>query len=76
MNTSVSTYDYKAGTCIIDLINNTNNKMVWEGVGNANFKKAPKDSTKAIPTGVARIMESLPSKVSKKNKNNEIGHFC
>jgi hypothetical protein len=64
-NTSVSTYDYKAGTFIVDVVDTKTNKMVWEGVGSADFDKAPKDPDTAVPAGVARIMESLPSNGSK-----------
>jgi hypothetical protein len=64
-NTSVSTYDYKAGTFIIDVVDAKTNKMIWEGVGSADFDKAPKDPDTAVPAGVARIMESLPSNGSK-----------
>ncbi len=64
-STSVSTYDYKAGTFIVDVVDAKTNKMVWEGVGSADFDKAPKDPDTAVPAGIARIMESLPTNGAK-----------
>ena len=61
-STSVNTYEYKAGTFIIDVVDTKTNKMIWEGVGSADFDKAPKDPDTAVPNGVKLIMESLPSK--------------
>lgn len=64
-STSVNTYEYKAGSFIIDVVDNKTQKMIWEGTGSKDFDSAPKDPETAINTGVAKIMEGFPPGVSK-----------
>ena len=63
--TTYNTYNYKAGTFTIDVVDTKTKKMIWQGVGSADIDKAPKDPDAAISAGVARIMESFPPGVAK-----------
>lgn len=61
-NTTVSTYNYKDGSLIIDVVDNKTQKMIWQGTGNAEIDKAPKDPDAAIKNAVTKILESYPAK--------------
>ena len=65
-STSVSTYEYKAGTFIIDVVDSKTQKMIWEGTGNKDFDSAPKNPDEAINTGVGKIMADFPPGMAKK----------
>ena len=64
--TSVNTYEYKAGTFIIDVVDSKTQKMIWEGTGNKDFDSAPKNPDEAITNGVASIMAGFPPGMTKK----------
>ena len=59
-STSVSTYEYKAGTFVIDVVDNKSQKMIWEGTGNKDIDSVPKNPDEVIKNGVANIMASFP----------------
>lgn len=65
-NTTVNTYEYKAGTFIIDVVDNKTQKMIWEGTGNKDIDSKPKDPETIINNGVAKIMEGFPPGLTKK----------
>ena len=58
--TTVSTYEYKDGSLIIDMVDAKTNKMVWEGIGNKDIDKAPKNPDEAIRNAVASILAGYP----------------
>lgn len=58
--TTVSTYDYKDGSLVIDIVDAKTNKVVWEGTGNKDIDKAPKNPEAAINEAVTKIMASFP----------------
>ena len=58
--TSVSTYDYKDGSLVIDVIDAKVNKMVWTGSAVAELYKQPKNPEEAISTTIAKIMGNYP----------------
>jgi hypothetical protein len=60
-STSVNTYNYKDGSLIIDIVDAKNQKMVWQGTGNSEIDKTPKDPTEKINTAVTKILESFPA---------------
>lgn len=59
--TSVSTYDYKDGSLLIDIIDAKTNKMIWTGNGSAEVYKKPKNPEEVINEVVAKIMAKFPS---------------
>ncbi len=59
-STTVSTYTYKDGSLIIDVVDNKTQKMVWQGTGNAEIDKAPKDPDAAIKAAVTKILANFP----------------
>ncbi|MEX1202581.1 MAG: DUF4136 domain-containing protein [Ferruginibacter sp.] len=65
-STTVSTYEYKAGTFVIDVVDNKTQKLVWEGTGNKDIDSKPKNPDETIKNGVAKIMEGFPPGLSKK----------
>jgi hypothetical protein len=58
--TTYNTYEYKDGSLIIDIVDAKTNKMIWEGVGNKDIDKAPKNPEEAIAKAVASIMANFP----------------
>jgi hypothetical protein len=60
-STTVNTYNYKAGTFIIDVVDAKANKAVWESTGKKDFDRQLKNPEEEINTGVAKMMESFPA---------------
>lgn len=60
-HTSVSTYDYKDGSMLIDVIDAKTNKMIWTGNASAEVYKRPKNAEEVINGVVAKIMVNFPS---------------
>ena len=58
--TTVNTYNYKDGSLVIDVVDSKTNKLVWEGTGNKDIDKAPKNPEEAINAGVTLIMAGFP----------------
>ena len=58
--TSVSTYDYKDGSLVIDVIDAKVNKMIWTGSAVAEIYNQPKNPEEAISTTIAKIMTGYP----------------
>jgi hypothetical protein len=58
--TSVTTYDYKDGSLVIDVIDAKADKMVWTGSAVAELYNQPKNPEEAISTTVAKIMAGYP----------------
>ncbi len=58
--TTVNTYNYKDGSLSIDIVDNKTNKMVWQGIGNKDIDKAPKDPDATITDAVTKIMAGFP----------------
>ena len=63
--TSVSTYNFKDGSLTIDIVDNKTQKMVWQGTGNAEIDKAPKDPDAAIKAAVTKILANFPPETKK-----------
>ena len=58
--TAVSTYDYKDGSLVIDVIDAKANKMIWTGSAVAELYNQPKNPEEAISSTVAKIMTGYP----------------
>lgn len=65
-STNVSTYEYKDGTMIIDIVDAKTEKLVWEGVGTKELKSNQKDAEEAIGYAVYKILANFPSQLPKK----------
>jgi len=59
-HTSVSTYDYKDGSLVIDVIDAKENKMIWTGSAVAELYNQPKNPEEAISATIAKIMANYP----------------
>jgi hypothetical protein len=58
--TTVSTYDYKDGSLVIDIIDARVNKMIWTGSAVAELYNQPKNPEEAISSTIAKIMSGYP----------------
>jgi stage V sporulation protein SpoVS len=65
-STTYNTYNYKDGSLIIDIVDAKTQKMVWQGTGNAEIDKAPKDPDKFISDAVKKILAPFPPGAKKK----------
>jgi hypothetical protein len=63
---SFSTYDYVDGSLIIDIVNNKTQKLLWQGIGNAEVDKKPGNPDEFIQYAVKKIMKGFPPKPSEK----------
>jgi hypothetical protein len=66
-NTSYNVREYKDGSLIIDVIDASSNKLIWQGVGNKEIDGPIKDPDTKIPQAVASIMTSFPPGTGKKS---------
>jgi len=70
MGSSTTNYNvqhYKDGSLIIDVIDASSKKLIWQGIGNKEIDKPAKDPDAAISKAVASIMESFPPGKAKKS---------
>ena len=58
--TSVSTYNYKDGSLVIDMIDAKTQKMIWTGSGSAEVYNKPKNPEEVISEVVGKIMAEFP----------------
>ena len=65
--TTYSTYDYKDGSIIIDIVDAAKKQLVWQGMGNKEIDKPAKDPEPVINSAVAKIMASFPPGAAKKS---------
>ena len=63
--TTLSTYQYKDGSLVIDVVDAKTKKMIWEGSASAQFEKKPENPDAAISSTVAKIMERFPGVIGK-----------
>jgi len=63
MSSSSTTYDvthYKEGSLIIDMVDASTKKLVWQGVGNSRIDESTKDADSRIAGAVNKILEEFP----------------
>lgn len=63
--TTFNAYDYKNGSLIIDIVNAKTQKLLWQGVGNADIDGEVSNPDKFIQDAVNKIMTEFPPKASK-----------
>ena len=58
--TTFDTYEYKDGSLIIDIVNNKAQKLLWQGIGNAEIDKLPDNPDQFMLKAVKKIMAGFP----------------
>ncbi|MBV7529735.1 DUF4136 domain-containing protein [Chitinophaga sp. sic0106] len=62
-NTTYNVDKYIDGSLIIDVVDRSDRKLLWQGVGNSQIDGPIKDPDTKIPEAVSKIMESFPKKM-------------
>jgi len=68
MGSSTTTYsenDYKEGTFVIDMYDESSKNLVWQGVITGTIKEKPQKREKSIPKKMAKLMKKFPIKPAK-----------
>ncbi len=60
MSTTVNVQNYTAGSLIIEVAAASNNKLLWEGIGNQDIDAPSSNPDKTVPAIVVKIMASFP----------------
>jgi hypothetical protein len=63
--TQVEVNDYKDGSLFVDIVQASDSKLVWEGIGNSRIDGPVKDPDTAIPAAIAKIMAGYPPAAKK-----------
>jgi hypothetical protein len=58
--TTFNSYDYVDGSLIIDVVNNKEKKLLWQGIGNAEIDKLPHNPDQFMLKAVKKIMTGFP----------------
>jgi len=64
--TTFNSYDYVDGSLIIDIVNNKEQKLLWQGIGNAEIDKMPDNPDQFMLKAVKKIMAGFPPTVLNK----------
>jgi hypothetical protein len=65
-STTFNTYEYVDGSLVIDIVATKTDKLVWQGIGNAEIDNKPDNPEEFINSSVKSIMESFPPGAAKK----------
>lgn len=65
-STTVTQYNYKEGTLVIDVFSVASKKLIWQGIGSREVEENLDKRDRKLPKNVAQIMYRFP--VSKKKK--------
>jgi hypothetical protein len=57
---TTQTYEYPAGTIVVDVVDTRTDSLVWRGTGIAEIPKDPNDYARAIHATVERIVGTFP----------------
>jgi Domain of unknown function (DUF4136) len=58
---TTQTYEYPAGTIVVDVVDARSNSLVWRGTGIAEIPKDPNDYARAIHETVEKVVGTFPS---------------
>ena len=64
--TTVTSYNYKDGSLIIDVLDASKNLLIWQGIGNKEIDKPSSNPDQAITSAVTKIMAGYPPGAGKK----------
>ena len=65
-NTTYTTNEYVDGSLMIDVVNNKEKKLLWQGIGNAEIDKTIDNPDRFINDAVTKVMAGFPPKNKKK----------
>lgn len=63
--TSYSENDYKEGTFVIDMYDNTGKNLIWQGIITSVVKEKSSKRDKSIPKKIKKLMKEYPIKPTK-----------
>lgn len=64
--TTFNTYDYVDGSLVIDIVSTKTQKLVWQGIGNAQIDNKPDNPEEFIASAVKKILTGFPPGLAKK----------
>ncbi|MBF4515190.1 DUF4136 domain-containing protein [Flavobacterium sp. ANB] len=64
--TTFNTYDYVDGSLVIDIVSTKSQKLVWQGIGNAQIDSKPDNPEEFIANSIKKILEGFPPGLEKK----------
>lgn len=65
-NTTFNTYDYVDGSLVIDIVSTKTQKLVWQGIGNAEIDSKPDNPEEFINGAIKKILTGFPPGAVKK----------
>lgn len=63
-NATLTPNYYKEGSLIVHAVDVKTNRLLWEGIGNAELTQQPKNPDEAISQAVTKIMTAFPQRSS------------
>ena len=64
--TTFNTYDYVDGSLVIDIVSTKTQKLVWQGIGNAQIDSKPDNPEEFIASSIKKILAGFPPGAAKK----------
>lgn len=64
--TTYNTYNYVDGSLAIDIVSTKTQKLIWQGVGNAEIDNKPDNPEEFIAASVKKILAGFPPDIAKK----------
>lgn len=65
-NTTFNSYDYVDGSLVIDIVSNKTQKLLWQGIGNAEIDSKPDNPEEFINSSIKKILTDFPPGTVKK----------
>jgi hypothetical protein len=65
-NTTFNTYDYVDGSLIIDIVSSKTQKLIWQGIGNAQIDSKPDNPDEFVTGSIKKILAGFPPGAVKK----------
>ncbi|MDQ6470116.1 DUF4136 domain-containing protein [Flavobacterium sp. LHD-80] len=64
--TTFNSYDYVDGSLVIDIVSSKTQKLLWQGIGNAQIDSKPDNPEEFIAGAIKKILEGFPPGLAKK----------
>jgi len=64
--TTFNTYDYVDGSLVIDIVSTKTQKLVWQGIGNAQIDSKPDNPEEFVASSIKKILAGFPPGLAKK----------
>lgn len=65
-NTTFNTYNYLDGSLVIDIVSTKTQKLLWQGIGNAEIDSKPDNPEEFINSSIKKILAGFPPGAAKK----------